>query len=261
MYEVSSMSSQIMMEWSNHILDMLTNWPEEKPIQVLYNLSRPKISIPYLIMTNNDIFNIGITQFGKAKAQQILIERGDLFGRLALLVPASSSGMLLRMQASARDAAIDSRLFYNYSKAIEWLTDTDIIARDYIQTRTFNMDRDTFQKVMLQDEPVPSKSVSKRFGLFYNHNTMIVEIPLNQPLVIGRHNFDLQLVGDDSFAVSRLHAQIDTLDSDFYITDLTSTNGTFINGKRIEARTRIKIEVGAEIRLGYTVLRLDYIND
>src|SRR5688500_781198 len=95
-YDVSSISTRVMMEWSNHVIEMLLMWPEGKRVQILYNLSQPKISIPYLIITNRDIFNIGITEFGRTRLQQILVARGNLFGRLAVLVPSTASGILLK---------------------------------------------------------------------------------------------------------------------------------------------------------------------
>lgn len=53
------------------------------------------------------------------------------------------------------------------------------------------------------------------------------------PVVIGRHpECSLQL---DIARISRRHAQIDRHDGGFLVTDLDSTNGTYINHRRIEA--------------------------
>lgn len=55
------------------------------------------------------------------------------------------------------------------------------------------------------------------------------------PVVIGRHpECGLQL---DVARISRRHARIDHDDGRFVITDLGSTNGTFVNHRRIEAPT------------------------
>ena len=39
--------------------------------------------------------------------------------------------------------------------------------------------------------------------------------------------------------VSRHHCRIEYIDSHFYLSDLNSTNGTFLNGKRLERKERI----------------------
>lgn len=39
--------------------------------------------------------------------------------------------------------------------------------------------------------------------------------------------------------VSRLHCKIEYIDSHYYLTDLGSTNGTYLNGRRIERKERL----------------------
>lgn len=39
--------------------------------------------------------------------------------------------------------------------------------------------------------------------------------------------------------ISRRHCKIEYLDSHFYLTDLDSTNGTYLNGRRIERKERL----------------------
>jgi pSer/pThr/pTyr-binding forkhead associated (FHA) protein len=57
--------------------------------------------------------------------------------------------------------------------------------------------------------------------------------------------------------VSRLHCRIDATDDVLTVTDLASTNGTFVNGERIGART---VREGDHLRIGrvdFTVSRVD----
>jgi serine phosphatase RsbU (regulator of sigma subunit) len=56
--------------------------------------------------------------------------------------------------------------------------------------------------------------------------------------ILGRHP-DCDIVLDVG-AVSRQHAQILQIGADFYVEDLHSRNGTFVNGDQIQGRTRLK---------------------
>jgi pSer/pThr/pTyr-binding forkhead associated (FHA) protein len=75
------------------------------------------------------------------------------------------------------------------------------------------------------------------------------EIEVEEELLIGRQATGAGTLGED-VEISRRHAQISRdADGAFVIEDLGSTNGTFVNGERIEAPTRLgdgdRIEVGA----------------
>jgi hypothetical protein len=121
-YEVLSVSPNVMLEWSNHILATLSAWPVGKPIQILFNLSRPRVSIPYMIITNRNIFDLGMTDAGRARLLELLKNRTDLSGRLALLLPNSNSGAVVQTRSRNSDPAIEGRMFTFYSQAIEWLS-------------------------------------------------------------------------------------------------------------------------------------------
>jgi hypothetical protein len=62
---------------------------------------------------------------------------------------------------------------------------------------------------------------------------------------------DLDLREDD--AVSRRHAWIFRRDDRFYLRDLDSTNGTEVNGRRLEPEEFVPLYSGDEIRLGECV--------
>jgi len=73
-------------------------------------------------------------------------------------------------------------------------------------------------------------------------------IPPNEPQLIGRSSEALRIT---DYTVSRRHAEMTPDGGQWYIRDLKSHNGTYVNGVRISARTRLKI--GDEIRAGSTV--------
>lgn len=68
--------------------------------------------------------------------------------------------------------------------------------------------------------------------------------------LIGRKYGDI-LIEDEM--VSKKHAQIDIIGDDiFYIKDLASTNGTYVNGNKI---SYYKLKEGDKIKIGNTILK------
>lgn len=66
------------------------------------------------------------------------------------------------------------------------------------------------------------------------------------PFFIGRFQKDTESL-EKKKNVSRMHSKIEQMGEQFYITDLNSTNGTFINEKRIEKNQKIEITEGDKI--------------
>jgi class 3 adenylate cyclase len=72
-----------------------------------------------------------------------------------------------------------------------------------------------------------------------------------RPLVVGRlPSSDLPLTGME---VSRRHCSFELVQGLVVVTDLGSTNGTFVNGERVQGPTTLRD--GAEIRVGTHTLR------
>lgn len=68
--------------------------------------------------------------------------------------------------------------------------------------------------------------------------------------LIGRKYGNI-LIKDEM--VSKKHAQIDIISEDiFYIKDLASTNGTYVNGRRISYQ---RLEEGDKIKVGNTLFK------
>jgi hypothetical protein len=74
------------------------------------------------------------------------------------------------------------------------------------------------------------------------------EQPVSDGMTIGREGCDVNLADDE---VSRRHAEIRTSGGSLGIEDLGSTNGTFVNEKRITGLT--VLSHGDTVRLGGTV--------
>jgi len=79
------------------------------------------------------------------------------------------------------------------------------------------------------------------------------ELPLESGLSIGRAPTNALPV-DDQF-MSHMHARILRRGAFFYVEDLGSTNGTFINDQRITGDAQLRVH--DELRLGETVLRYE----
>jgi hypothetical protein len=78
-------------------------------------------------------------------------------------------------------------------------------------------------------------------------------IPLTgEPITIGRAP-DSTLVLDDDFASGR-HARLVPHDGRWFVEDLSSTNGTFLEHTKVT--TPMPVSLGAPVRIGKTVLEL-----
>lgn len=74
------------------------------------------------------------------------------------------------------------------------------------------------------------------------------ELPDNEPQLIGRSSESLPLTDN---TVSRRHAELTPDGGEWFIRDLGSQNGSFVNGLKIEGR--LKLKPGDQIRTGVTL--------
>jgi pSer/pThr/pTyr-binding forkhead associated (FHA) protein len=74
----------------------------------------------------------------------------------------------------------------------------------------------------------------------------------NQAVLIGRAD-DSTLVLTDDYASTR-HARLSPRGSDWYVEDLGSTNGTYLD--RAKVTTAVRVPMGTPVRIGKTVIEL-----
>ncbi|MCZ6494485.1 MAG: ATP-binding protein [Planctomycetota bacterium] len=79
---------------------------------------------------------------------------------------------------------------------------------------------------------------------------MRFDLPADEPQLIGRSSESLPLT--DS-TVSRRHAELTPDDGKWFLRDLDSSNGTFVNGVRI-TKYRVELSPGDQVRCGSTLL-------
>jgi pSer/pThr/pTyr-binding forkhead associated (FHA) protein len=78
-------------------------------------------------------------------------------------------------------------------------------------------------------------------------------IPLGtQPILIGRAD-DSTLVLTDDYASTR-HARLSPRGPEWYVEDLGSTNGTYLD--RAKVTTAVRVPMGTAVRIGKTVIEL-----
>lgn len=83
-----------------------------------------------------------------------------------------------------------------------------------------------------------------------NQRDLRIEKPL---FLIGKNEKEVD-GRIDSACISRVHARIELEQGEYYITDMNSTNGTYLNGERLEYRQRACLKPGDQVVFG----RQDY---
>ena len=77
--------------------------------------------------------------------------------------------------------------------------------------------------------------------------------PLDDEVTVGRAPGCGVVLTEDTF-VSQVHARVFRRNKEVLVEDLASTNGTFVNGERIDKVTRIR--KGDTVKFGETVMRV-----
>ena len=80
-----------------------------------------------------------------------------------------------------------------------------------------------------------------------------MEFAIGSEVTVGRAGGCAILLTEDSF-VSQLHARVFRREKDIFVEDLGSTNGTFLNGKKVT--TPVPIRKGDKVQFGRTTLEV-----
>lgn len=92
--------------------------------------------------------------------------------------------------------------------------------------------------------------------LFHTQTNTSFEIPPNYPIIrIGKPNEQVPIDVDvldlpDADIVSRVHAEIIVEENTYYLIDIGSSNGTYLNDNKLENHTRYPLNLGDKIDLG-----------
>ncbi len=102
---------------------------------------------------------------------------------------------------------------------------------------------------VVQAPPLPAL---RRLTIHYPHGTQEVQLsPSPAPITIGRAPDNTIVISDPT--VSSRHARLYLQGTQWYVQDLGSTNGTFVNNMRV---TQHPVRIGDQIRLGAIVIQV-----
>lgn len=97
-----------------------------------------------------------------------------------------------------------------------------------------------------------AKKAPKRAVVVEGASTSGKNFDLGQELTIGRAD-KCHVVLDDTY-VSQVHARVFSRGESYFVEDLGSTNGTYLNRKRVGGAT--ELQRGDRIKIGKTVLEM-----
>lgn len=121
--------------------------------------------------------------------------------------------------------------------------------------------------MLLTDTPAPD-SLAARQGtdalpltgsllLHLVQTSGYLSLPLRQPVIVGRsldqglpQALDLSEMGGQEYGVSRRHCRLRRRGKQVVVTDLGSSNGTFLNGERLVPQHDAVLHSGDELILG-----------
>jgi pSer/pThr/pTyr-binding forkhead associated (FHA) protein len=105
-------------------------------------------------------------------------------------------------------------------------------------------------------------TVGKRLAKVQKRGTMYIvfqgeRVPIASRISLGRDP-ENSIVLEDVMA-SRRHAVIQKIKNEYFLEDLGSTNGTFLNGQPVPPGKYLKLEPADIVRIGRTELSLQHL--
>ena len=158
---------------------------------------------------------------------------------------------------------IESNRFLKNDKTYQLIVDlknTNLSLEDIEKRVEFSINNKSNES--FQETPSILREVHTKPTSFNVLKLMAVDAPASLEFKIGEHDF---LIGKKdsndgvilfSKMISRIHCKISCNDGDFYLTDLQSTNGTYINNRRLQPNQASGIKNGDIIRLADVEFRV-----
>jgi DNA-binding response OmpR family regulator len=115
---------------------------------------------------------------------------------------------------------------------------------------------------------VPPESRRDSLVMFVAGHEQPLTLTIHQPVTFGRTttlspklHVDLSRFNAVEHGVSRVHMTLHNKDGKFYVEDMDSVNGTYINGDPVKPRELIALKNADEVRLGRLRLYLYFLED
>jgi hypothetical protein len=129
--------------------------------------------------------------------------------------------------------------------------------------------RQLLRRILDDDQPRGTTTLGNKHEVVLVIRGLVERAVLEEdkPLLLGRHEvgstsegIDLGTYGGADRGVSRIHAQLHVSGDSLYVTDLGSTNGTFLAGKRLEPDAPTLLHRGDELLLGRLAVQVLFRN-
>ncbi len=257
LYRLSTVTLPILIHWSEDLAQILRSWQKPEPLRLVYDLSHPGVSMPYLVLTNRNLFSIGFTDYWRKQCATVFEELPMLRIRLAVVLSSSSSGELARKyNREDRNPRIVTKAFIDTKTAMDWVNAADSFAVPTMTTK--QLDEQQIRQIVASYEPVTTTVYhdTEEVVLFINDAVERLKLDAEHSAILGRATLDMTPFGDQSKGVSRRHARLHVSTGFLYLTDLHSTNGTYINGERLRPGEAVIVNRNDEIRLGELTLQV-----
>ena len=122
-YTVTVLNELILSRWAESVIDVLGQWsPADGPYLTLYDISAPRVGIPYLVQARYNIHKVGVTDAGQYHVASLVKEQPGLRIYMALILSDSSSGGITAKKA--REGAYEhteSQVFFHREAGLDWL--------------------------------------------------------------------------------------------------------------------------------------------
>lgn len=139
-----------------------------------------------------------------------------------------------------------SRLFSPENKELEFCHQVEYVpaSEEKVSDGVFEWEKQEEERTMI----LAMESDEKNCFLRAEDNRKYQDIELIEfPFFFGKLRTQVNSM-IESPAVSRFHAKIECLGGEYYLVDLNSTNGTYLNGEKIKAHERKRLEPMDKIR-------------